>query len=50
MPKILLPVCQHRPVRKTIGKRESSFDGDRLDQVPAIAIKVSEDGHDAIRL
>ena len=49
MPEILLPVCQHRPVPKTIGKRESSFDGDRLDQVPAVGIEVFEDGNDAIR-
>ncbi|AIT05138.1 hypothetical protein MC45_00300 [Sphingomonas taxi] len=50
MPEILLPVCQHRPVPKTIGKRESSFDGDRLDQVPAVGIEVFEDGNDAIRI
>lgn len=28
---------------------ESSRDGDRFDQIPSVAIKVLENGHDAIR-
>lgn len=36
-------------IRRAIGKRESSFVGNRLDQVPAVAVEVFEDGYDAVR-
>jgi len=42
------PLIAELAVPKGMEKWESSFGGGRLDQVPAVAVKIFEDGHDAI--
>ena len=47
-PKTVM-ICWSRLSRSTMVNLESSRDGARFNQIPSIAIKVLEDGHDAIR-